>query len=486
MKIQTAKVFANEIAKTEDFEYGFESLITNSKIVDSAINRCAHDYACGGALYIGGDNMSVGLRKLWANSVDPNVPLPVYSENDTDPIAVVPPASGTRIDIIEAQGLMAERDTQQRAFVNAATDPPSYQYQNTNTKQFLDLRVQFKAGAIGTGVAPAADSGWIKLGEIEVTAGMSALAADNLRGVSAEFDGDANAAWTAESDRTFYLGSLNELVVSYLTEHCRNGQHKDAVIRQNNIDFGDASAQGKVSGATIPLGKPMTLPQNKPTPAVVLAAESLYNALAEFAPLDSPALTGTPTAPTAAANTASTQLATVDYVNRQRAGMVVFSYMSTSERTAARLLQMTGQTVGNALYPDLCRALGGAASYTLPDCRGLFIRGTGSQTLTPSGYAATTYAGASIGGKQTDAMRNITGEFHLKDIAGNNSSALGVSNTSDAVGAFCFKNPSRHELYAAGSNNHDGYDLAFDASLVVPTAVENRPANVSFDICITY
>ncbi|GMO63735.1 MAG: hypothetical protein Ta2A_11070 [Treponemataceae bacterium] len=274
MDIQTAKVYENEIAKAEDFDFGFNSLITNSKIADSAINRCEHDYICGGALYIGDDGMSVGVRKIWGNSVDGNILLPLHSAGDIPAVMVIPPASGTRIDIIEAQGVMKDIDEQQRAF-KSSSGSDALVYQTVATKSFLAINIQIKTGELGTGVAPLTDTGYIKLGEIEVNGGTEALVPENLRGVTAEHDGDVNTLWTAEQDKTFYLGSLEEIVQSYLAEHWRNGKHKDAVIKQNNIDFGSAALPGKVSAATIPIGKDLTV-----TPSVsVLKTDTIFNAL---------------------------------------------------------------------------------------------------------------------------------------------------------------------------------------------------------------
>ncbi|GMO16325.1 MAG: hypothetical protein Ta2A_25990 [Treponemataceae bacterium] len=359
MKIETALVKENEIAKAEDFLFGFLSIVSNSKLIDCAINRCAHDYVCGGKLYIGANGMSVGVRRIWANSADENVTLPVYSQEDSEPVTVVPSSSGARIDIVQARGILNEYDEQQRAFISSSGSG-SYEYQNTNTKQFLSIDLRIKAGIPGTGVAPVTDTGFIKLGEIFVGTDIESLLPTDLRNVTAEHDGDSNVQWTTEQDKTFYLGSLEELVLSFLTEHLRNGHHKDRVIKQWNIDFGDFSVAGKVSGASIPLGKDLTLPQSKTTKDKILSDSDLYNALGKFAPTDSPAFTGTPTAPTASANTNNTQIATTAFVQGNTENTL------TSTSTTRALSAAKGKQLQDEKAPKASPALTGTPTAPTP------------------------------------------------------------------------------------------------------------------------
>ena len=90
-----------------------------------------------------------------------------------------------------------------------------------------------------------------------------------------------------------------------------------------------------------------------------------------------------------------------------------------------------------------------------PDYRGVFLRGLGGNSAT-------------LGELQGDAIRNITGYFGRID-----------DNMGDYVnGAFYLKIAKGWDWssYATDTNSQILY---FDASRVVPVAVENRPINKS-------
>ena len=62
---------------------------------------------------------------------------------------------------------------------------------------------------------------------------------------------------------------------------------------------------------------------------------TVTNSLATKAPLVSPALTGTPTAPTAAANTNTTQIATTAFVQQEIGTPFVKTDLSVTQNTAS-------------------------------------------------------------------------------------------------------------------------------------------------------
>ncbi len=118
------------------------------------------------------------------------------------------------------------------------------------------------------------------------------------------------------------------------------------------------------------------------TGAVALAVGDVSGA----APLASPVLTGTPTAPTAALGTNTTQLATtafvksaMDNVQVEQAGQVVFFAMNSAP---SGWLKANGAAVSRTAYAALFAAIGithgagdGSTTFNLPDLRGEFIRG---------------------------------------------------------------------------------------------------------------
>ncbi len=119
-------------------------------------------------------------------------------------------------------------------------------------------------------------------------------------------------------------------------------------------------------------------------------------------------------------------------------------------------------------YPELFALLGGR----VPDLRGLFLRGYGSQNHAQNngstvGYTSTTHSSGALGQVQGDATRNIQGN-------------IGVWLWLANGGSGAFEPVSRD--YNSGNSNgnspnkgNGGWDL--NISRVVPTAEENRPVN---------
>ena len=137
-------------------------------------------------------------------------------------------------------------------------------------------------------------------------------------------------------------------------------------------------------------------------------------------------------------------------------GTIIMWASSTNPQDGGVWLDCNGQDC--TAYPKLVAIVGN----NVPDLQGLFPRCIGSQTV-----ADTTYS-ASLGDKQGDAIRNITGSFGVDD------------RTGTPTGAF-----SKGGGIDAGSEGQSfGYTINFDASSVVPTAYENRPAYVGLRFLI--
>lgn len=114
-------------------------------------------------------------------------------------------------------------------------------------------------------------------------------------------------------------------------------------------------------------------------------------------------------------------------------------------------LECNGQVVDGNKYPKLY-----ALMHNTPDYRGVFLRGLGGNST-------------SLGELQGDAIRNITGSFM---VAGNeNDHGLGQPQSG------AFYQSWRTSGSEWGNNGTPYYMTYFDASRVVPVAVENRPVN---------
>lgn len=110
----------------------------------------------------------------------------------------------------------------------------------------------------------------------------------------------------------------------------------------------------------------------------------------------------------------------------------------------------------------------GSTTFRMPDLRGQFLRALDDGVDIDANRA--------LGSVQGDAIRNITGKLG------------GVRTTSSKTlsdyGSFYYK----YEYAPAGSGqgNNVAYLEGFDASLVVPTAEENRPKNIALIAQIKY
>ncbi|HBE7607158.1 TPA: phage tail protein [Escherichia coli] len=278
-------------------------------------------------------------------------------------------------------------------------------------------------------------------------------------------------------------------------------------------------------------GAPATLDTLKEIAAAInndpKFSTTINNALALKAPLSSPALTGTPTAPTAAQSVNNTQIATTAFVKSAIAAMVGSApaaldtlnelaaalgndpnfattmlnalagkqpldntLTNLSGKDVAGLLTYLGLGEGSALpvgvpvpWPSATPPTGwlkcnGAAfsaeeypelakaypTNKLPDLRGEFIRGW------DDGRGIDT--NRSLLSSQGDAIRNIIGA--LVDVRFNTyPSDSGVFTTS-VIGD------------ASSDSIKGGYAkrVTFDASRVVPTANENRPRNIAFNYIV--
>ncbi|EFO1642049.1 TPA: phage tail protein [Escherichia coli] len=271
---------------------------------------------------------------------------------------------------------------------------------------------------------------------------------------------------------------------------------------------------------------------------------TINNALALKAPLSSPALTGTPTAPTAAQSVNNTQIATTAFVKSAIAGMVGSApaaldtlnelaaalgndpnfattmlnalagkqpldnmLTNLSGKDVAGLLTYLGLGEGSALpvgvpvpWPSATPPTGwlkcnGAAfsaeeypelakaypTNKLPDLRGEFIRGWDDGRGMDTGRA--------ILSAQGDAIRNIYGEF--KTVNTENYSIW--ESVGSFKGAVVPLNPSTNNSYfsltrSMVTERADGavYPkvIGLDASRIVPTANENRPCNIAFNYIV--
>ena len=106
---------------------------------------------------------------------------------------------------------------------------------------------------------------------------------------------------------------------------------------------------------------------------------------------------------------------------------------------------------------------------TVPDYRGVFLRGFGSVTSTH--YGTVQHQSAALGTLQGDAIRNIYGRFLFDDIVG----IGGYNSQYSPNGAFKVVGSAYYD--ARSHESWNGCLVSFNTSYVVPTANEDRPIN---------
>ncbi|AIR70170.1 phage tail protein [Dickeya fangzhongdai] len=204
----------------------------------------------------------------------------------------------------------------------------------------------------------------------------------------------------------------------------------------------------------------------------------------QYAPIASPALTGNPTAPTAAAGTNTTQLATTAFV----AGAIDLQSSKTDSSIKLKLdindivgiplpwpqsaapagwLKCNGQAFDKTLYPRLAQVY---PSGVLPDLRGEFIRGWDDGRGVDVERALLS--------AQKDGIRNILGSFGSEALF-----AGGASNQPVPTGAFTFAENTQSS-HVGASVGGEGQLIMLDVSRVVPTAPDNRPRNIAFNYIV--
>lgn len=128
-----------------------------------------------------------------------------------------------------------------------------------------------------------------------------------------------------------------------------------------------------------------------------------------------------------------------------------------------------GSAISRTTYANLYAVIGttygvgdGSTTFNLPDTRGIFIRGNGTQTV--SGIS---YSSASLGGKQGDVLQNHAHMTHIATRSGSNQYQTSY-DASGSLGAM---------IYTSGASTDVGNGTP-------RTGSETRPVNISMNYMI--
>lgn len=147
---------------------------------------------------------------------------------------------------------------------------------------------------------------------------------------------------------------------------------------------------------------------------------------------------------------------------------------------ASSWLECNGQSITSARYPRLTAVLGGtnATKATVPDLRGLFLRGYGQQSYsqnngTATGVTATTHKSGSLLTVQGDAMRLLYGTLPV-----GGTTTMGNTVNAALSGTFSY-NKSKETAGFASAPSKAAVQAFFSSQRTVPTDTEIRPANMA-------
>lgn len=129
-----------------------------------------------------------------------------------------------------------------------------------------------------------------------------------------------------------------------------------------------------------------------------------------------------------------------------------------------------------ALFAVISTTYGGtgAASFKVPDCRGVFVRGVGSQTIGAETYSAT------LGTKQNDAtavngLSTVADGVHNHNLTLYSDGGSAPERNHGGGTSATFPNPDPTSVQSAGSHTH-----------ALTGDTETRPANIALNYIIKY
>lgn len=161
-------------------------------------------------------------------------------------------------------------------------------------------------------------------------------------------------------------------------------------------------------------------------------------------------------------------------VTQQNAANVLGTVFYTAASICpANSLSADGSAVSRSAYASLFQNIGttfgtgdGSTTFNLPDMRGIFVRGSGSQTISSISYSGT------LGTKQGDRMQG-----HTHNLNRSGSATFSASLTNQIPN----QSPS-----LAGTDIGTGEPLTDGTNGTPRTGSETRPANIGMTPCIWY
>ncbi|UTY31738.1 hypothetical protein [Treponema putidum] len=246
-RITTINISPYEIAKANDINYGFQSIIENIALITNLAVQSERDFIIGGGIEPG-QGLNVIVKPFIAFCKDTGM---LYCKSVNTKVEFYKSSSiNDRIDVITVSGegwdvFQKERRAKWYVTQNAPTgneDNDSLVFGEFDKRQSPKIEIEAIQGMDNSELAKNTGPGQIKIAEVRIKAGREILDNSDVHFVSAMLDGEQNKEWTSEKSSTFYIVPIVQTLQRFFKIHNPDGSLKDNVVNKNNLNLslGDA------------------------------------------------------------------------------------------------------------------------------------------------------------------------------------------------------------------------------------------------------
>ncbi len=246
-RITTINISPYEIAKADDINYGFQSIIENMALITNLAVQSERDFIIGGGIEPGqGLNVIVkpfiafckDTGMLYCKSV--NTKVEFYKSSPINDRIDVITVSGEGWDVFQKERRAKWYVTQNAPTGNEYND--SLVFGEFDKRQSPKIEIEAIQGLDNSELAKNTEPGQIKIAEVLIKAGREILDNSDIHFVSTMLDGEQNKEWTSEKSSTFYIVPIVQTLQRFFKIHNPDGSLKDNVVNKNNLNLslGDA------------------------------------------------------------------------------------------------------------------------------------------------------------------------------------------------------------------------------------------------------
>ena len=243
--ITTIKINPYEIAKAEDLDIGFRSILHNFSLLLNVFTQADNDFIIGGDISVVPNQLKIKVSPYIAFCKKTST---LYcNSNETIVNLDVSNSIYDRIDVICVGGDgWTEFQTETRAKWNTLQNrdevsPPitaeEMLFGTFKKRQKQNIEVFVVKGVDNDEMAKKVQDTVIKIAEIKVIASRTMLGTEDVHSITAVTDGEKNISWTQELNRTFYIAPMKEAIERYFKIHKKDGDLKNGVVKSHHLSL---------------------------------------------------------------------------------------------------------------------------------------------------------------------------------------------------------------------------------------------------------